>query len=64
VTNIGELKEDSQESEPPQEARRSMERYEATTTAEPVRDDRSMTILEIVLAVAALATVFLLAGLR
>jgi hypothetical protein len=34
------------------------------TTTEAARDDRSMTILEIVLAVAALATVFLLAGLR
>ena len=41
-----------------------MEREQATTTAELVRDDRSMTILEIVLAVAALATVFLLAGFR
>jgi hypothetical protein len=39
-----------------------MERQEASTEA--ARDDRSMTILEIVLAVAALATVFLLAGLR
>jgi hypothetical protein len=41
-----------------------MEREQAATTAGLVRDDRSMTILEIVLAVAALATVFLLAGLR
>jgi hypothetical protein len=39
-----------------------MERQEASTQAAP--DDRSMTVLEIFLAFAALATVFLLAGLR
>jgi hypothetical protein len=41
-----------------------MERDEANATTEVVRDERSMTILEIVLAIAALATVLLLAGLR
>ena len=48
----------------PQEAVTLMERDEPATGADVARDDRSMTILEIVLAVAALATVFLLAGLR
>jgi hypothetical protein len=40
-----------------------MER-EPATGAQLARDDRSMTILEVVLALAALGTVLLLAGLR
>ena len=40
-----------------------MERDQATS-AQLARDDRSMTILEIVLALAALVTVLLLAGFR
>ena len=41
-----------------------MERDDLTTGTQLARDDMSMTILEIALAVAALATVLLLAGLR